>query len=113
MYKNTEDPLWLKESKHNLIKVALLLFFIGLSVGLALLWHSIWLIVILVVFLVLLPLRTAYKMRDRVANWRIALWYGVHAHLMHGPMFFGQLAYLWDRLRCEKPRIIDYKARIK
>ncbi len=109
IYKNTDDPLWWKESQHNLLKGALLLLLLALALGLAFVWRSLFPAVTLVLLLLLLSLHTAYRMRKKIPNWRLALLYGWHAHLQHVPMFFGQLAYACDRWRGKKTRIIDYK----
>lgn len=108
-YRETPDPLWLKESRGNLVRGS---FWIGTSLVAAVasiaarspLPISMW-----VALLGALALRSAWKTRWKTRD-RLALAaYGLHSHLQQVPILWGQIRYSLERRRGKKATLIEYK----
>lgn len=103
-----EGSLWHRESRHNYLKGSILILGFVLAVLLALFQGFLSPLAFYFLFLGLLVLRTALRV-GKSHPLKTALLYGLHCHLQHVPMFFGQLACLKDRWSSATRRIIEYK----
>jgi glycosyltransferase involved in cell wall biosynthesis len=108
-YRRTEIPLWTPESKGNLLRGSVLIAVTIGGVALALAFWSVWPLIVLAAFWLLLVVRTERRIRwkseDRVARWLYAL----HSHLQQIPILIGQLGYRRDRRSSRKRPLIEYK----
>lgn len=90
-----EGSLWKIESRHNLLKGILLVFFAAAAIG-SLPW-SYWPMIGFIIGIIGLVLWTAANKHKTGASWRTCLLYGLHSHFQHIPMLFGQLSYFFSR----------------
>jgi hypothetical protein len=107
-FRGSADPMWLQESKRNLLSGA---FWIGwLPVALVLgVLRTFWIIPWLAV-LPLLSARSAWKVRYKApGQTMLLLLYGLHSHLQHIPILIGQLKYFLRRHSGEQRKQIEYK----
>ena len=108
--KNGPFPLWVRESKRNLIHAMVLLVLTASAILGSILWLSWWPLIFMVVGLGFLTVRTAIKVSWKSKDdWRTLLLYGIHSHFQQIPIFVGQLAWFWDRRRHLKRQLIEYK----
>lgn len=111
-YRDSQDPLWLRESRRNLVHGAVLLSAPLLLLLVWLLLPVLWAMGLTAIggsMVLLLLARTAsrcgWKSSDRAVCWR----YAVHSHLQQVPILFGQLAQKWDARRGRRRQLIEYK----
>jgi len=107
-FRDTPDPMWLQESRNNIVRgvfwIASLLIGV-LSLGLSRVPLALWL-----VLLAGLSCRSAWK-----AQWKaprqptLLLLYGVHSHLQQIPIFLGQLLFHSRRKAGGHSALIEYK----
>lgn len=105
-YRHSPDPLWLRDSRRNLLHAGGLLVLFGM-LPLSLTWPASTLL-LLAMLLVLIGrtfLRCHWKSTDR----RTRLLYSVHAHLQQLPIALGQASYLLNEWRGQRSRLIEYK----
>jgi hypothetical protein len=104
-FRTTEDPLWLKDSRRNMIHGSALLLgllalpLLPLTISAALLAGALLLIV-----------RTAHRCRWKSPRFSTRLWYAVHSHFQQIPILCGQLAYRRDVRRGRQRGLIEYKS---
>ena len=103
-FRATEDPLWLADSRRNLLHGSALL--LGM---LALLIVSIPVAFGLMSCAALLVLRTAYRCRWKGADFLTRIYYAVHSHFQQIPIMWGQLNYQRDVLLGRQRGLIEYK----
>ena len=112
-YRRTELPLWLRESRHNLLHGPAMLALLA-GAPLAAVWSgSVLPLAIGAAVLIALALRTAFYSRWKTDNLATLSLYGLHSHLQHIPMLVGQLSFMRDRVLGKEPRLIEYKDRPK
>jgi len=115
-YRNTSDPLWLRNARANYVRgtvwPASLLAAVVVSGWLAgvrssMAWMPVpaWLAV-----LVVLSLRSAAKLRWKKAPTRTLVEAGFASHLQQLPILLGQLEYLRDKKARRQRGIIEYKS---
>mgnify|MGYP000039908112 CR=1 FL=1 len=102
-FKETSDPLWLRESRHNLWKNGILV----LALILCCLYP--WLIPFFILLTLVIILRTAWQVRNKTGSLSTRLLYAIHSQFQHIPMASGQLGYWLNRLRRRVRGVIDYK----
>jgi glycosyltransferase involved in cell wall biosynthesis len=108
-FRTTDLPLWRTEARRNLVHgVGLLEIVVGaplLSVSL----HSLVPITAAVAIIAVLAVRTAVRFRWKTPDLVTLLLFGLHSHLVHIPLLFGQLKYQRDRFTGRTTKIIEYK----
>ncbi len=111
-FRYSQDPLWLRESRRNLVHGSALLLAPLLLVLMWALLPAPWATGLTAIggLLVLLLLartarRCAWKSPDRFTCWLYAL----HSHLAQIPILFGQLAQKRDARRGQRRQLIEYK----
>ena len=57
----------------------------------------------------MLAIRTAVRFRWKTADLVTLLLFGLHSHLVHIPLLFGQLKYQLDRFAGRTRELIEYK----
>ena len=87
--------LWKADSLHNLFKGSMLLAIPLIGILAYILFHTILPLVVMLLIVLLLICRTAWKARKKSFDLLTCILYGFHAHLQHIPIFFGQMAYFW------------------
>ena len=107
-YRNTPIPLWLRESRANILRAVALTLLFNITILCALVVWSIWPLIFGLLFFASLVQRTALKARDKDADVPTRLAYGVHSHLQQIPIFIGQLNYR-TRRRKTRPQLVEYK----
>ncbi|HEY0308950.1 MAG TPA: glycosyltransferase family 2 protein [Acidobacteriaceae bacterium] len=107
-YRHTPIPLWLRESKANILRAVALTLLFNISILCALAVWSIWPLIFGLLFFATLVQRTALKARDKAADIPTRMAYGVHSHLQQIPIFIGQLNYR-TRRRKTRPQLVEYK----
>ena len=108
-FARTTDPMWRAESSGNLMRGAFWIVWLCVGVGLAAIrsWGLLAWIGVLAVFAV----RSAWKVRYKAPGQPLLLLlYGIHSHLQHVPVLFGQLQYHRSRRSGKQLGIIEYKA---
>ena len=108
-FKNTDLPLWQREARGNLIRGASMLGIVLIAPLASIAMHSIIPIVALLAVVAALALRTAIRFRWDNADLITLLLFGLHSHLVHIPLLFGQLKYQRDRLKGNTTKLIEYK----
>jgi glycosyltransferase involved in cell wall biosynthesis len=110
-YRSTADPLWTRESRHNLVRGGFWILTAAAAVAAGALGRSLLPVLLWLAMLAALAARSAWKARwksrDRVA---LAL-YGVHSHLQQAPVLLGQVGYFLSARRGERKGLIEYKGR--
>lgn len=105
-FADTTDPLWIHESRRNLMHAtALSLFPILLLMSLA--QPFIFGALLLAGFALIG--RTTARCAWKNGAWRHRLLYALHSHLQQIPIALGQLAWHRDRQRGERRALIEYK----
>lgn len=103
-FRNTEDPMWLFDSRRNMIHAS------GLLLGLLLL--AVLPLMVSFLFLAgaaLLILRTAHRCRWKSPEVTTRLWYALHSHFQQIPILCGQLSFRRDLRRGRQRALIEYK----
>lgn len=108
-FKATSDPMWRYESIHNLLKGSILVFGIPLCLAIYFIFNTIFPLLFFLAAFVVMALRTAMRIHRHSSSLSLSLLYGLHAHLQHIPIFFGQLAYLRDKARERYSAAMGYK----
>jgi glycosyltransferase involved in cell wall biosynthesis len=109
-YRETSDPLWTQESRHNLLRGPLYLA-VGLAACIAAFALRSWIpLGVAVTGGALLVARTAILSRWKSASWTTLLLFAIHSHLQHVPIAQGQLLYRWVRWRGRRRELIEYKS---
>ena len=108
-YRHTSLPLWLHESRRNLIHgVALVLIVVG-ALSLAIAVRSLVPLVAAGSIITALIIRSAVRARCRSKNRTTLVWYGLHSQLAHIPILVGQFRFWRDRWLGRGSRLIEYK----
>ncbi|MDR3734216.1 MAG: glycosyltransferase family A protein [Acidobacteriaceae bacterium] len=107
-YRNTPIPLWLRESRSNILRAVALTLLLNLSILCALALWSLLPLLFGLLFFASLVQRTALRARGKGADVPTRLAYGVHSHLQQIPIFIGQLNYR-TRRRKTRPQLVEYK----
>jgi len=97
-FRNTAHPLWKKESAGNRNRAVILITAMLLAIGVAIWIRNVSPILLLLVFILLLGLRTAAKtiQAGRTKDGVTAMLYGLNSHMQQIPIFIGQLQF-WLR----------------
>jgi cellulose synthase/poly-beta-1,6-N-acetylglucosamine synthase-like glycosyltransferase len=107
-FRSTEDPLWRADARREVILGCFwpvsFLAALAASIRYGYLPAAIWLGLLLAA-----SLRSAWKARWKSNNATTLFLYGVHSHLQHVPIFFGQLQYTLDKRRRRQRDLIEYK----
>jgi GT2 family glycosyltransferase len=110
-FRKSTDPMWLKESKRNVLSGVFWIVWLSISVAMVAAVRSWWILPWLFV-LPVLSVRSAWKARYRAQGQKILLLlYGIHSHLQQVPIFLGQLKYFRDRSSGKEQKQIEYKQR--
>jgi glycosyltransferase involved in cell wall biosynthesis len=108
-YRETPDPLWIRESRGNLLRG---LSYVVISAGMcamAIVLRS-WIpLFIAVLAVAALAVRTAILSKWKSASLSTLLLFGIHSHVQHVPILQGQLLYLWNHWRGRGRELIEYK----
>jgi glycosyltransferase involved in cell wall biosynthesis len=107
-FRNSTDPMWLAESRRNLIRGSAWIAWGCIGAGLAA-FRS-WGIFAWLGVLAALSIRSAWKVRYKASGQTLLLLlYGIHSHLQQVPVLFGQLQYWRSRRSGKQVGIIEYK----
>lgn len=108
-FAKTAQPFWLADSRRNIVRAVFLLALLVLGLFLSLVLRSVWPAALVVLFLVAVAARTAWKASwksdDRVA---LAL-YGFHSHLQQIPIFAGQVKFRMNQRSGRRAALVEYK----
>ncbi len=111
-FRHSQDPLWLRESRRNLVHGGvllaaplLLLLIWALLPALSALGLTAFGMLMVLSLLARTARRCAWKSSDRATCWLYAL----HSHLQQIPILFGQLAQQRDARRGRRRQLIEYK----
>lgn len=108
-FRQSEDPLWLADSRRCFIlgsfwSLSILVAIIVAGIRLSLLPVAIWLCLF-----VTISLRSAWRSRWKDKNAITLMLYGAHSHLQKVPIVIGQLQYFLDKRRGRRRDLIEYK----
>ncbi len=107
-YKDTDDPMWLQDSRRNIFRAGFWLTWLSLLVVAALL-KSPWAIPLLAV-LPILTIRTAWKCRWKAPGQiALLLLYSVHSQFQQIPIMVGQLRFFLGRNAHHQRQRMEYK----
>lgn len=106
-FGHTEDPLWRKDARRNVIHGSLILLLL-LMLPLGLIWPVLWLPGGIAALLLVSRTwrRCAWKTNDSFTR----LLYSLHSHLQQLPILQGQLLYHMHAMQGRGPGLIEYKA---
>lgn len=91
-YAKTNDPLWKKESNHNLLKI--FVFFMLLMVTSIAMWlGGLKYFILLPIIIGFFIAKKTYSTYKKIKDFPLSLYYGIHCHFQHIPLFIGQLKY--------------------
>jgi GT2 family glycosyltransferase len=107
-YRDTVLPLWSREARRNLLQGGLMLLIAGGAPLLSIAVCSLIPVLIGLAVIALLAMRTALRYRWKSTQLTTRLLYGLHSHLVHVPILFGQLKYYMDRYLNKTARLIEY-----
>lgn len=112
-FRRSPDPLWLRESRRNLVHGGALLLAPLLLVLVWVFLPALWAGGLtgfgagaVIGMLSRTAHRCAWKSSDRATCWM----YAAHSHLQQIPILLGQLAQKWDAHRGRRRQLIEYKA---
>ena len=105
-FRHSSDPMWLKDSRRNLMHAGVLTGCLAL-LPLSVFWPVAAALV--AAFLGLLVGRTVLRCHWKSAAPATRLLYSIHAHLQQIPIALGQLSYLINSRRGRHSRLIEYK----
>jgi cellulose synthase/poly-beta-1,6-N-acetylglucosamine synthase-like glycosyltransferase len=107
-FKASSDPMWLRESRANLIRGS---FWIASLIGtVASLSFSPVPLMLWIGALIGLSARSAWKARWKDPKQPALLFlYGIHSQLQQIPIFIGQLQFAWNRKAGRRRTLIEYK----
>ena len=107
-FSRTGDPMRRQESRGNLVRGVAWIVWLSIGVALAAIRSSgifAW-VGVLAVF----AIRSAWRVRYKAPGQTLLLLlYGIHSHLQHVPVLFGQLQYQRSRRSGKQGAIIEYK----
>jgi hypothetical protein len=109
---DTAQPLWVRDSRRNLVHGSALLCLPALGLAASMAKHSLIPITCVALLLFLVVMRTM-----RRVSWKCphdlptAFLYAVHSHLQQVPILFGQIKFLLDR--GTEQRLIEYKESVR
>jgi glycosyltransferase involved in cell wall biosynthesis len=106
---NTDDPLWVRESRFNIVRG---LFWIGLpSFAIALsVYTNSWIPLGAALLVALtLTLRSAAKSSHKAGERSTLLLYAAHSHVQQIPILLGQLSFWSARVMRRQRNLIEYK----
>jgi cellulose synthase/poly-beta-1,6-N-acetylglucosamine synthase-like glycosyltransferase len=109
MFRGTADPFWTTETRRNLQRGALLLLLFAASIVASIWLRNAWPFLSLMLLILLVSVRSAYKARSRSGSWLTLLLFGLHSHLQEIPIFLGQLRYRLAKASSRKVTLIEYK----
>jgi cellulose synthase/poly-beta-1,6-N-acetylglucosamine synthase-like glycosyltransferase len=108
-WRDSALPLWYATAVRNRIHALGLIGVVAAALLTAFMVGSIWPMILLILALLILFARTAWRQRWRGgAPWTLFL-YGVHSHLQQLPILFGQLGYFLARRSGRRRGLIEYK----
>jgi cellulose synthase/poly-beta-1,6-N-acetylglucosamine synthase-like glycosyltransferase len=108
-FRHTSSPLWLRESRRNILQGIAMLGVFLLAPTLALVFRTPTPIALAIGIILLLAVRTAHRARSKSHSLVTLLLYGLHSHLQHIPTLFGQLIYWHARRTGRVQGLIEYK----
>ncbi|HEY0795131.1 MAG TPA: glycosyltransferase family 2 protein [Acidisarcina sp.] len=109
IYAKTPDPLWLGESRANLVRATCWMLAPVLSILLSAGFRS-WIpLFIFVLLTALLWGRTGLRTAGRTASVSALIIYSIHSHFQQIPVFIGQVKYWMGWARGQGSALIEYK----
>ena len=105
-FRNTPDPMWLKDSRRNLLHAGILSGCLAM-LTLSLLWPTV--AVLIAAFMCFLVGRTYSRCGWKSADRTTRLLYSTHAHLQQIPIALGQWSYFINTRRGRHSQLIEYK----
>ncbi|MDP1525810.1 MAG: glycosyltransferase family A protein [Rhodocyclaceae bacterium] len=105
-FRHSPDPMWLKDSRRNLMHAGILTGCLAL-LPVSLVWPVV--AVLVAAFLGLLVARTFRRCQWKSPDPATRLLYSIHSHLQQIPIALGQLSYLINTHRGRNSRLIEYK----
>lgn len=111
-FGGSSDPMWLRESRRNVLAGTFWMAWLAAALGTILL-ASLWAvpgIALWIAATVALSARSGWKARSKAPGQpALLLLYGVHSHLQQIPILFGQFKYFRDRHFGKQRKLIEYK----
>jgi cellulose synthase/poly-beta-1,6-N-acetylglucosamine synthase-like glycosyltransferase len=108
-FRHTSSPLWLRESRRNILQGIIMLALFLLAPTLAIICRTPIPIALAIGIVSLLSVRTARRARWKSGSLATLLLYGLHSHVQHIPILFGQLMYRHAHWMGRVQGLIEYK----
>jgi GT2 family glycosyltransferase len=108
-FRHTSSPLWLRESRRNILQGIIMLALFIMAPTLAIVCRTPIPIALAIGIVAMLTVRTAHRARWKSRCLVTLLLYGLHSHVQHIPILFGQLTYRHARRTGRVQRLIEYK----
>jgi glycosyltransferase involved in cell wall biosynthesis len=108
-FKQSTDPLWLRESRRNFTQGIFYLVVLPITGCFAVIFHSVLPVVAVLLAAILLVVRTAARKKATGAPVGMLIAYGIHAHLQQIPILVGQAGYWWSCLAGKRRLLIEYR----
>jgi cellulose synthase/poly-beta-1,6-N-acetylglucosamine synthase-like glycosyltransferase len=109
-FRHTSSPLWLRESRSNILHGTIMLALFLVAPTVSIVCRTPIPIVLVIGIVSLLALRTAYRARWKSGRLVTLLLYGLHSHMQHIPILFGQLMYRHAHRTGRVQGLIEYKS---
>jgi cellulose synthase/poly-beta-1,6-N-acetylglucosamine synthase-like glycosyltransferase len=108
-FRNTDDPLWILQHRHNMLQGPLYSAVILAGMVAAVILLAPWPLLLVPLFFGTLAGRTAIRNRLKSNSWGVLFAYGLHSHIQHLPIFVGQASYSWNRRLGKRRELIEYR----
>jgi cellulose synthase/poly-beta-1,6-N-acetylglucosamine synthase-like glycosyltransferase len=108
-FRETEQQFWTGESKRNRNRALVLLTLFVTGLAGSILLTSLLPALLVIIFLLVLASRSAWKARWKSNDHVALMLYGLHSHLQQIPIYFGQLQYKWNRKNGKRSMLLEYK----
>jgi glycosyltransferase involved in cell wall biosynthesis len=108
-FRHTDDPLWQHASVRNLSRGAFWAATPWLALVACVVEHVWWPAAAWLALLLLLAVRSAWKVRWKSSDVVALFFYGLHSQLQHVPILLGQLQFKVSAKRGTRRALIEYK----
>ncbi len=108
-FRGTVNPFWSGEVRRNRKRALILLALPLCGLAAALVFQSVWPLLLVATVVCFLVLRTAWKSRWKSRDVVTLLLYGVHSHLQQIPIFAGQRGFERDQRMGRRAGLVEYK----
>ena len=108
-FRDSADPLWRQDRVRNLLRGPFWALAPAMAAAGCVASRSLWPALAFLGLLLALAIRSAAKATWKSRDLGTLLFYGLHSHLQHVPIFLGQVQFDWSARRGRRQGLIEYK----